>query len=147
MIHRGAEQSSAWQITQRCLARLRLVNQFVHDLSSRGILFLLRHRDRLLGIASGFLTPVSAVRPGNCAVPSPINALTRVVLPPPVPPITRIFRWQFNIAPFNQLLPYFFRRINIAFRYDLLRAKLMGGLTDGSVITPEPFSFLLSAAR
>ena len=44
MIDRGAEQPSAWQTTQRYLARLRLVNQFVHDLSSRGILFPLCHR-------------------------------------------------------------------------------------------------------
>jgi hypothetical protein len=66
VIDRGAEQPSARQTTQRCLARLRLVNQFFHDLSSRGILFLLRHRERFLGIASGFLISVSAIRPGNC---------------------------------------------------------------------------------
>ena len=70
MIDRGAELPSAWQTTQKCLAMLRLVNQFVHDLSSRGILFLLRRRDRLLGIASGDLFIRELISFGNTRDPT-----------------------------------------------------------------------------
>lgn len=48
VIDRTTEQLAVWPTMQRRPARLSLINQFVHDLSGRGIVFLLRHRDCLL---------------------------------------------------------------------------------------------------